>query len=75
MKYVAIDAAAATAHNAIAAGCRSSRRANNAIATNTQSNIPFAYEYVAIRQHNAAIPPSMRGLDSFGEINFAIGHR
>jgi hypothetical protein len=26
------------------------------------------------RQQNAAIPPSVRGLDSLGEIDFSIGH-
>jgi len=27
------------------------------------------------RQQNAAIPPSMRCLDPFGEVDFAVGHR
>src|ERR1700690_3834533 len=27
------------------------------------------------REHNATIPPPMRGLDSFGEVDFAVGHR
>jgi len=48
------DTTAPPTHSAIIDGDRSSRRANNAIATRTQSSIPFAYEYVAMRQHNAA---------------------
>src|SRR5437773_534316 len=36
---------------------------------------PFCNSSSIGRQHNAAIPPSMRGLDPFCEIDFAVSQR